>query len=538
MNPSNAPAHREAVELALAIRDTGLAPSDASPELAPLLLRARGGDDAVRAELCARGFSESTVRFLTQLTRPSTRVVRPCPDGDATDLCEAIDAGGTVCVLAGEYAIEDYGPDRPLTLLGEGCDLTVLRAPNSGSAMVCGFPVAVEIAGITFRACDGVGDAFAATQGSIFLHDCRFTGARGRDGRGMGLLARGSSSCRIADSTFDDNETGGVFALDQATLHVEACTTEGGRFGFGFFDRSSGSLRGSTVAGSETGIAVEGQARASIEGNVVTNAGRTGIKIGSDAEATARSNRVNGSGEAGIYVNQHGKASVADNECVKNGRFGIVFLDDATGDATENQCRSNGTSGVLAAGSAVVRFERNLSENNGESGIGFTGESRGVARENRCRANPHGVLSAFSTAPELVENVLEENQSGITYADCAGGTATANTLIGNRESGVVVLSKAALTIERNVCRGSETGISISAGSPTVRENVCEGNAVGVMVLASATPRIERNVCRDNAVAGIAFGGSSGGIATGNMCTGNGKFDILTHGEAHPTIERA
>jgi parallel beta-helix repeat protein len=175
------------------------------------------------------------------------------------------------------------------------------------------------------------------------------------------------------------------------------------------------------------------------------------------------------------------------------------------------------------------------------SGLYLGGSTHGEVRGCESSDNElHGLLLMERALPVIAANSFVGNgDSGIAYLDRAAGTAGDNHCSKNGNYGIYLDGEARPELVGNLIQGNGAcGIAYwdrTAGA--ARENQISGHARdGIYITEQAQPTLEGNSSRDNGETGIAYQGRSGGIARDNDCSANEIHGIYADDEAQPLLE--
>lgn len=262
-------------------------------------------------------------------------------------------------------------------------------------------------------------------------------------------------------------------------------------------------LRG--LAGSLSGILVNGQSRAYIYNGCIRNWGQDGINGNAGAACVIERLRVASNTRDGIAINSGSQV----RQCIVsgNGRVGIVTSNDVEVDDCVSG--SNGTHGIQVGTGSNVR--RCLTSGNGASGI--TGSGLNGLNISDCNADNNGAGGIAGIGQTIVKNCFV--RSNVTVGITAGAGSSVIGCTAN-DNGTV----ATPTVH---------GILV-AGGCTVRDCTTRNNG-GDGVNAGPGCTVGNNTCRDNR--GDNIQADQECLVTGNACdddvVGNSQSGIRVIG---------
>lgn len=233
----------------------------------------------------------------------------------------------------------------------------------------------------------------------------------------------------------------------------------------GAFVRGLNLIGGSGGASSPAGacLNIAGGSTVTVSDTIINNPGGVGVRIGDNAAAEIRSNRIETTLGAAVIVEG-----------------------DATGTVTANTIRASGAAGILVRGTAAPQISGNRIDSAGHAGILASGASSAQIADNRISNNARSGIEIRGTADPIVRrnHVEGSGQAGLYIHESARGTFEGNTVIGNAFSGIVV----------------------GAGArPLITDNrIAENKEHGILVLAGGGGQFERNTVTDNTGYGIAL----------------------------------
>ncbi len=198
------------------------------------------------------------------------------------------------------------------------------------------------------------------------------------------------------------------------------------------------------------------------------------------------------------------------------GGSGVVMAGAERLTMRDSVASDNAVAGLLVA-TGAPQVAGSTFEDNAVCGVCYLGTATGRLVGSRVATNGAGVLLGERSAPLVRDNQVEGNQrAGLVLEGSVRAVVRGNTLRSNGSIGVAVYGTA-----RPRVRGNDVSGHDQAG-------------VLVDVAAGAAPRVLDNELGDNGSAGLVFMGSSGGLASGNSCSGS-RFGLVLDGEADPQL---
>ncbi len=132
----------------------------------------------------------------------------------------------------------------------------------------------------------------------------------------------------------------------------------------------------------------------------------------------------------------------------------------------------------------------------------------------------------------------DESGAGVLMEGSASGRVAACEFAENGY-GILADEQAQSVLEDNDCSNNwDSGIAYFGSSGGIaRRNRCSDNQLdGISIGEMAAPTIEGNICRSNGENGISYDGESTGTAAKNECEGNEENGIAVSEQAQPALE--
>lgn len=478
---------------------------------------------------------------------PATVQVATDGSGDYRTLPEAVEAvapGSTIRLTAGSHQLPHWPLeiDKPLTLIGEGRDLTeIVGGPVSATVIVSGTDFMARDLAFRYVSAEE-GDAVLVRGGRATFENCRFTGAViAEDGDvHAGLRVQQGAQVTVEGCEAVDNAGAGIRVEEGSDAIIKTCTcSDNGKMGISLRDATADVRDNVCERNGYSGIAASGATHATVENNLVSENIETGIVFFDESDGMVRGNTATKNGYHGITAHDTSAPTVEANVCAENEEAGIRIVDLSTALVHGNECYGNGLSGIIVVDAAMPTVEDNSFHDNGESGVAFFDAAGGTVRGNQVISNTrHGIDLYGSSAPKVVGNTVEDNvEAGIRISDQAQPVVRNNVCRHNGLSGLIVREEASPTLLDNRLEANQSHgmIFFQESGGVAKGNTVTGNEKsGISVNDRAAPTLRANEMTDNGEAGIAFFDQAGGVARDNTITNN-KWGIYVEEGANPTL---
>ncbi|MEM7026501.1 MAG: right-handed parallel beta-helix repeat-containing protein, partial [Pseudomonadota bacterium] len=195
-----------------------------------------------------------------------------------------------------------------------------------------------------------------------------------------------------------------------------------------------------------------------LEGNRITGAAGTAIRIRDGADPVVRGNQLEG---VGIVVASGGRGTITENAItdaagpslvvrggadpnlgnnVISGGGGVVFGEGASGSLIGNQLLTAGTTGIRITTGADPRIVDNAIEGAAEAGIFVYDGGRGQIEGNAIVASGlSGVVIGAGGQPTLVGNTIRESaEHGVVVVEGGSGLLEGNQILANEGHGIAL----------------------------------------------------------------------------------------------------
>jgi parallel beta-helix repeat protein len=431
---------------------------------------------------------------------------------------------------------------RSLHLRGQSTTLrlsqgreAVVRAQGSGPFRLSGLHLVY--------AGEGPARGVWVESGELCLEDCKVSGARWVDDRGLGCGIHYSHEARgsVLFCELFQNDVG-LLVDHQSQVKVESNRCYDNRLqgmrlqGFSRCRASQNECR----ANGEAGIWVLGNAWAELEGNRCHGNSTHGILLSGQSQSRAVGNEVSQNLHHGLSVEDQAWASLEQQVCEDNGLCGLDLGGDSKVQAATNYCTQNAWHGIQVRDQAWPLLGQNRCRHNQHSGLAYYGQSGGSAREHWLEENEQYAVQVCDQAlPTLWANRCTRNGlSGLAYFGQAGGSALKNQCSHNPYHGIQVSDQAQPVLEQNSCQSNQLfGLACFGHSKAlVRQNHCQNNAQGGFYVGDqAEPQLWENQASDNGTCGLQVVGRSGGMFVENHLVNNGACGIQIGPEASPWL---
>lgn len=244
-----------------------------------------------------------------------------------------------------------------------------------------------------------------------------YSGSMSDHGLPVALLEQATPS--VTDNQF--TATRNLFVGEDSSPRIEGNVLEGGPHILVVSAGPGTVIRGNTISGSSKWAITVSQSSVLIEDNTITDTGE-GVWIdaevsdggpvdGPDTDVIIRGNTISGSGGNGITIDDGSRAVVEGNTITGVARSGIAIT-EAVPTVT-----SNTITGARGYGITIEKADPTVT---GNTISGGTGAGAG--------------LYVRSGAPKLRENVVERMETGLMLQTDAAPTLEANTLCGNEDN--------------------------------------------------------------------------------------------------------
>lgn len=232
----------------------------------------------------------------------------PGPTGGTTitvgvgdDLLAAVagaPAGATLELADGTHTLSGtllIDEDLTLTGSGPGNVSVAYDGGGSGDPTLSVHNAALTVRGITFRhSGNDPGDVGVASDATLDLGDCAFTGGTGGGTNGDGLALAGTTGGSIAGCSFFRNEGAGLRAIERAHPTVTLNQLSDNGTGLVYLDDAAGDVESNTAVTNTVGLTFEGRSTPTVTGNASQDNANCGLTLRDTAMPTLVDNAVTG----------------------------------------------------------------------------------------------------------------------------------------------------------------------------------------------------------------------------------------------------
>eukprot|EP01065_Artemidia_motanka_P041509 TRINITY_DN5399_c0_g2_i1.p1 TRINITY_DN5399_c0_g2~~TRINITY_DN5399_c0_g2_i1.p1 ORF type:complete len:2164 (+),score=579.96 TRINITY_DN5399_c0_g2_i1:271-6492(+) len=230
------------------------------------------------------------------------------------------------------------------------------------------------------------------------------------------------------------------------------------------------------VNGTGTGMTIRHRGMGYFKRNVFSNNRQCGLEIESESKPVVEDNEISENDSHGVVVHQEGMGLIRLNRISCNVGAGVLISRDSRPTVAENQIFQNGLGvDVLDGGYGVI--EKNDLHRNKGPALQIAKTADPLVCGNSIHHSRVGVLLLQTQSARLLENVLEECQTGVECRSTTDPIIEGNTFRAN----VVACRTAAAarcTLSKNVFDVNFVGLEVGERSePTVKENVFKGGSM-------------------------------------------------------------
>lgn len=279
----------------------------------------------------------------------------------------------------------------------------------------------------------------------------------------------------------------GINLIESSGITVQNSSLQGG----GLCATSSSNLKildNEIVNAATQGIRIFATGNNLVQGNTVTNSGRTGIQLENDSASVVNDNEIIGSAGAPLDAKgNHGEGLVIE------GCDGTKVTGNKISDTHSN--KENNGNGIIAARSTNILIDGNEMANSGNHGIQVTYTSRAVIVSNNqvSGSGRMGISISRGSQADLKKNtVLTSKVNGIVFDGSEGscsGSVDGDTVKNSQGSGQ-----------------GDAGIWIGNSTVNIKNaTVADGAGFGMLITKGSTVTAENNKIYQTSVAPEGFG---------------------------------
>jgi hypothetical protein len=456
------------------------------------------------------------------------------------ELLAAVAAGGLVTVEPGDYVIAET------LLVGVDVELRGVE-PLAATLYLQGAPLGLRVEGAAHAHLVGLRLAYDADAPGdvVWVHDARLTlddvavglavgvpdAEEGADAFGRGLVLTGASRADVLGGGLGRHERAAVEVRDGSILHVAGALVVGNGAGIVALDDASVTMTATEVR-DHVGFAVAARDRAVVTGggnlfeeNGVAEDDRliSVAYVGDEASLSLSGGDVFHDNPGGAFeIAGAARVTLVDTTVesigtwahtyvveqatllVEGGRFagneGGFYAGDGARIELRGVVMTGGASdAVFADGYALVEVVGGRIDDHVAFGITLADHARGIVEGVTVARNRSGlVATGGSTLIVRDADVIDHERTGIAYLDVSLGTASANRVVGNGWTGLVVAGEATASLLGNVleANGERAAWFDEAGSGRFAGNTVRGSVVGLEIGRDASVEVGENAFED------------------------------------------
>jgi parallel beta-helix repeat protein len=370
--------------------------------------------------------------FTDVRSESSVIVVGDTPRADFRSLARAVKdapAGVRILVLPGTYH-EGVVVDKPLEIIGEGCDPGAVSLMVRGSDAVVFATTLGRIANLTICQVAGEGDYVAVdiAQGRLDLEDCDIVSESL-----SGVLVRGGTDPRLRRNVIHGSKHHGVVVMEGS---------------FGTFENNS--IRDNTMAG----VVIREGSDPVFRSNEITGNKHHGFYVIEAAVGTLEDNEIHANGFPGVAILQGSETSVRRNRIHSGRQHGIYISERALGTITGNDIYGNEYPGLVILQESDPEVVANSIYHNRDHGVWVDEGGYGRLEGNRITENRNcGVYVREGGNPRLLRNSISRNrEQGVRIIDQGRGDLTGNEITANYRGGIFISADSTPKLSDNQVR--------------------------------------------------------------------------------------
>ncbi|MEO1183764.1 MAG: DUF1565 domain-containing protein, partial [Cyanobacteria bacterium J06636_27] len=148
-------------------------------------------------------------------------------------------------------------------------------------------------------------------------------------------------------------------------------------------------------------------------------------------------------GSKNIGIVAAGNAKIAGVTVMNPNPRGYGLWIESKQPVVENNTFAGSTQdGIAVTGKASPKIHNNLFYKNGANGITVSGKSQPEIKENIFENTGFGINIAQNASPQVIGNKISQNRTGVVIQAASRPVLRNNTILDNKEDGLVVIAKA------------------------------------------------------------------------------------------------
>ena len=323
------------------------------------------------------------------------------------------------------------------------------------------------------------------------------------------------SDCIIEECGYDGPGSMGVL-IETNDLAILNCTVRNSYKAL-WCNPGSPRISGNHIYHNYRGVQTSNHAAPCIEDNIMENNTMSGVACFSSSSPLIHSNIFHNSGQYEIYCT--GSSPTITHNEIRT----IIWRGIECQDGSDAVIRNNTVTGVenlTEAGITCFSCTPEIIDNRiitNRYGIICQDAASPLIRGNTIRNSywngtseqvGRGICTWFSSSPDIIDNVISNNDRGIECLDSSNPTIEDNVISNNSEFGITCIASSPDIVD-NIIRDNDCGVVCADSStPVVKNNVISNNERGVVCIDSSDARIENNTISLNRQQGIFCDGAS------------------------------
>ncbi|TET90894.1 MAG: hypothetical protein E3J35_04460 [Methanomassiliicoccales archaeon] len=430
----------------------------------------------------------------------STHYVGGTGPGNYTSIQDAISAsnpGDTVYVFGGTY-YEHLVVDKPLNLIGEARDVTIIDG-------------------------EGTGNVIYVTSSWVNISQFTVTGSEWFESfMGNGIKLYYAHNCRVVDNNVSSNSHGIWIEMSDNNTIVGNIVSWNSEGGISIYNSDNITVANNVASWNNyRGIGVIASRNSKIINNVMTGDGMSlgGVNLDEwNTHTIDTSNTVNGKpvyywknatggmvpGDAGQILLANCTGVLVENQNISNGSFSITVGFSQNNTILDNTVTSSGGSGI-----DLYRSDNNVLANNTVLG----GSSRGIdldsSNNNKILNNTisentrYGIIIGNGTDNTISNNSALDNHYGITlHSSSDRNTVINNNASSNEGDGIRLTSSSKNIVSNNTIANNQYNgilLEFNEDDNRIENNTISGNLYGIGIVYSIGNTILNNVMEEDGI---------------------------------------